>query len=292
VGARRVVSGPLSRFGDAWQIIHPELISTAERFVALGARQPVYPLCAGVSQGLLWRVIGAALDALPEVAEWQDPGRLRRQGWPGFAEALRRLHRPADAADLLPGSPCRRRLAYDELLASQLALGLVRRQSTDRPAGRSTRGTGRLRQAVLSALPFRLTAAQRAALAELDADLARPEPKLRLLQGDVGSGKTIVALAAMLSALEAGGQAARMAPTEVLARQHARTLATLLAPVGLAPALLTGRERGALRARLCDALASGSARIAVGTHALFQDDVRFADLALAVVRRPWVRRPP
>ncbi|HEX5077702.1 MAG TPA: ATP-dependent DNA helicase RecG, partial [Geminicoccaceae bacterium] len=210
------------------------------------------------------------------------PARARRrQRWPSFADALRRIHRPGAEAEVGLDAPPRRRLAYDELLASQLALGLLRAH-TDR-GGRALRAGGALRQRVLAALPFRLTAAQTRALAEIDADLAAPARMLRLLQGDVGSGKTLVALMAMLSALEAGCQAALMAPTEILARQHTATLTRLLAPVGLAPALLTGRERGTRRRRLLDDLASGEARIAVGTHALFQDDVAFADLALAVV---------
>ena len=214
--------------------------------------------------------------------EWQDANWLAGQQWPTFPDALHRLHRPLCEDDIRPGSPARRRLAYDELLASQVALGLVRR-GEHRDDGRRIVGNGRLHRAVLDALPFRLTAAQRQALAEITADLARPERMLRLLQGDVGSGKTVVALLAMLAAVEAGGQAALMAPTEVLARQHHQTLTRLLAPVNLAPALLTGRERGAARGRILARSRTATARIAVGTHALFQDDVGFKDLALAIV---------
>jgi ATP-dependent DNA helicase RecG len=280
-GAVRVVSGTLRRFKDNWQIAHPELVATREGFLAEGPVRPVYPLTQGLSQRVLARLIRSALDGLPALPEWQDRAWLERQRWPGFADALRRLHRPDAEAEIGLDAPARRRLAYDELLANQLALGLLRRRSER--GGRALRPTGQLRRRVLAALPFRLTPAQNGALAEIDADLAAPARMLRLLQGDVGSGKTLVALMAMLGVIEAGGQAALMAPTEILARQHAATLARLLAPAGMAPLLLTGRERGARRKHLLADLANGEAPLAVGTHALFSDDVAFADLALAVV---------
>ena len=245
------MSGTLRRFKDSWQIAHPELVATPEGFRAEGPVRPVYPLTEGLSQRVLARLIRAALDDLPALPEWQDRAWLERQQWPSFGDALRCIHRPGGEAEIALAAPPRRRLAFDELLANQLALGLLRRR-TDR-GGRALKATGKLRQRVLAALPFRLTPAQTRALAEIDADLAAPARMLRLLQGDVGSGKTLVALMAMLSAIEAGGQAALMAPTEILARQHAATLARLLAPVGLAPLLLTGRERGARRKRLLDA---------------------------------------
>ncbi len=281
-GARRVISGRLTRFRRDWQIVHPELILTAAEFAATAPLQPIYPLTEGVSQRLLGRLTARALEGLPELPEWQDRACLGRRQWPSFSEALRRLHQPVSAAELALDSAPRQRLAYDELLANQLALALVRGSSA-RHAGRALAGDGRLRRAVLGALPFRLTAGQRRVLAEIEADMAEPTRMLRLLQGDVGSGKTLVAALAMLAAVEAGGQAAIMTPTEVLARQHAGSLATMLTPAGLAPVLLTGRERGRGRARLLGDLASGRARIAVGTHALFQSDVAFADLALAVI---------
>ena len=281
-GEERIVSGRLARFGAEWQIIHPELIAPLEQFARTGPLQPLYPLTQGLSQRRLGRCIAAAVTRLPRLPEWQDPTWLRRQRWPSFEAALRGLHQPQRAADVSVESAARRRLAYDELLASQLALGLIRAREGGSP-GRAIVGDGRLRRAVLAALPFRLTAAQRLALLEIDGDLGRPERMLRLLQGDVGSGKTLVATLAMLAAVEVGAQAALMAPTEVLARQHHSTLARLLAPAGLTPALLTGRERGAGRARALAALKRGASAVVVGTHALFQDDVRFADLALAVI---------
>jgi ATP-dependent DNA helicase RecG len=279
-GAVRVVSGTLRHYKGSWQIAHPELVATPEGFLAAGPLRPVYPLTEGLSQGMLAKVIRSALEELPALPEWQDAAWLQRQRWPSFDDALRCLHRPAAEAEIGLDAPARRRLAFDELLANQLALALLRRRSA---GGRALEATGQLRQKVLAALPFRLTPAQSRAVAEIDADLAAPARMLRLLQGDVGSGKTLVALLAMLGAIEAGGQAALMAPTEILARQHAATLAHLLAAVGLAPVLLTGRERGLRRQRLLAGLASGQAKLAIGTHALFQDDVAYADLALAVV---------
>ena len=281
-GAERIVSGRLARFGAEWQMVHPELIAPLEQFARTGPLQSLYPLTLGLSQRRLGRCIAASLACLRRLPEWQDPAWLRRQRWPSFEGALRCLHEPGRAADVGADAAARRRLAYDELLASQLALGLIRARE-DRGPGRAMVGDGRLRGAVLAALPFRLTAAQRRALLEIDGGLARPERMLRLLQGDVGSGKTLVAALAMLTAVEAGAQAALMAPTEILARQHHATLARLLAPAGLMPTLLTGRERGAGRSRVLAALRRGASAVVVGTHALFQEDVRFADLALAVV---------
>ncbi len=281
-GSTRVVSGPLTRFGRDWQIVHPELILTPAEFAGAGPLQPVYPLTQGLSTRVMSRLARQALEDLPELPEWQDPALLERRRWPSFGEALRSLHQPASADEVGLDAPARQRLAFDELLASQLALALVRQGATGQ-AGRALAGDGRLCRAVLGALPFRLTEGQQRVVAEIGADMARPTRMLRLLQGDVGSGKTLVALLAMLAAVEAGGQAAIMAPTEVLARQHQATLARLLAPAGLQPSLLTGRERGTGRARLLADLAAGRSRIVVGTHALFQAGVAFADLALAVI---------
>ena len=281
-GEQRVVSGVLGRFGQEWQIVHPELIAPPDEFARAGPLQPLYPLTQGLSQRRLGRCITRSAGAAAGAAGVAGPGLARAAGLAELAGALRRLHQPDAQDDIRPESPARRRLAFDELLASQLALGLSRAPPA-RAAGVRIVGNGRLRRAVLRALPFRLTAAQRQALNEIDADLARPERMLRLLQGDVGSGKTLVALLAMLAAVEAGAQAALMAPTEVLARQHHETLAGCSRRRASGPTLLTGRERGAARARVLAELAHGRSPIAVGTHALFQDDVRFADLALAVV---------
>jgi ATP-dependent DNA helicase RecG len=272
IGGRVLVSGKLD---ERRQMVKPDHVVPADRGQALPMVEPVWPLTAGLFPGHLRRALVAALALLPELPDWLDPALCRRQGWPDFAAALRALHTPAEP----PGPEPRRRLAYDELLADQLALGLVRRRERTRP-GRALLGDGSLRAAALARFGHALTPGQAAALAEIDADLAAPVRMIRLLQGDVGAGKTLVALLAMLRAVEAGAQAALMAPTEVLAQQHAATLARL-SPV---PAvLLTGSVKGAARTAVLEGLASGATKLVVGTHALFQDAVGFADLGLAVI---------
>ncbi|WP_241667028.1 ATP-dependent DNA helicase RecG [Muricoccus nepalensis] len=240
--------------------------------------QPIWPLVRSLAWGDVQRAMTAALACLPATGEWQDPTHLRRRRWPGFAEALHALQAPS----ALPVREATDRLAYDELLAGQLAIGLVRRAVLERP-GRSLRGDGALREAALAAFGHEPTPAQAGALAEIDADLAAPRRMLRLLQGDVGSGKTLVALLAMLRAVEAGAQAALMAPTEMLARQHLRTFQRLAGAAGVECALLAGSVKGKERNRVLRRLADGSLPLVVGTHALFQEGVQFRDLALVVV---------
>jgi ATP-dependent DNA helicase RecG len=223
-----------------------------------------------------------ALKRLPDLPEWQDAEILRRQGFAAFGEALARLHNPVEPGDAAPEAASWRRLAYDELLAGQVSLALVRAR-TRRLSGRPLAGDGRLADKVRAALPYRLTASQDSALAEIEADLKSSDRMLRLLQGDVGSGKTAVALLAMARAAEAGGQSALMAPTEILARQHFATIAPAAARAGLKTAVLTGREKGRERAELLTALAAGTIDILVGTHALFQEPVSYRDLVLAIV---------
>jgi ATP-dependent DNA helicase RecG len=281
-GETRVVSGKVEVFADALQMTHPAHVAPPEERAALMTVEPVYPLTAGLSLKVVGKAVRAALERAPELPEWLDPAFRERQGWASWQSALAVTHAPQDEADLSPLTPARRRLAYDELLANQLALALVRARQR-RQRGRSVRGDGRLRGSVLEALPYRLTGAQQRALSEITDDMASESRMLRLLQGDVGSGKTVVALLAMLSAVEAGGQAALMAPTEVLARQHYQTLAPLAAAAGVGIVVLTGRDKGKARDAILARLASGEAGIAVGTHALFQEDVAFRDLALAVI---------
>jgi ATP-dependent DNA helicase RecG len=282
LGAKRIISGRLELFDGVRQMVHPDRVLAPEQATGLPAVEPIYPLTEGLAPRLLHRTARAAVARLPALPEWQDAAFLARNRWPTLAEALRTLHEPPDPEALAEDSPALARLAYDELLANQLALVLIREQHKRR-AGRSLAGDGTLRAKVLAALPFALTDGQRQALTEIERDMAAPEPMLRLLQGDVGSGKTVVALLAMLTAVEAGAQAALMAPTEVLARQHAEGLAPLCAAAGVSLLLLTGRDRPAERRAKLAALADGSAAIAVGTHALFQEQVRFRDLALTVV---------
>lgn len=282
VGSDRVISGRAEFFHGVAQISHPDLIADPASFDAEAAVEAVYPLTAGLHPRVLRKILLAGLDKLPTMPEWLDPALQAREGWPDWGTALRALHHPASEADLEPMTKARQRLAYDELLSNQLALALIR-AAQRRPRGRSRQGDGHLRQQVLAALPFALTGAQQRSLAEIDADMASEGRMLRLLQGDVGSGKTVVALMAMLTAVEAGSQAALMAPTEILARQHYETMAPLLDFTGCKVALLTGRDKGKSRDALLERLASGDIDIVLGTHALFQDDVAFADLGLAVI---------
>jgi ATP-dependent DNA helicase RecG len=272
VGARVLVCG---KFDERRQMVHPDHIVAADHAEGLPWVEPVWPLTAGLFPWHLRKPMAQALACIPALPEWHDPALLAREKWPGFAEALHLLHAPKEP----PPPTARRRLAYDELLASQVALAFVRRRIRDRP-GRALTGDGTLRAQALAAFGLPPTEAQQAVLAEIDADLAAPRRMLRLLQGDVGSGKTLVAVLAMLRAVEAGAQAALMAPTEILARQHHRTLERIC-PVPCA--LLTGSVTGKARAGVLEGLADGSIPIVVGTHALVQDGVAFNDLGLAVI---------
>jgi ATP-dependent DNA helicase RecG len=230
----------------------------------------------------LRRAVVEAVGRAPELPDWLDPALAAQRGWPGWYEAIADVHDPAGIADLDPNQSTRQRLAYDELLASQLAIGLVRAKTRKRP-GLPTAGDGSLRAKAVAALPFELTASQYRAIDDIISDMASDTRMLRLLQGDVGSGKTVVALMAVLNAIEEGRQAALMAPTEILARQHFATIAPLAEAIGVSAVLLTGRDKGKARQESLDRFASGETAIAVGTHALFQQDIAFQDLALVVV---------
>ncbi len=282
IGSTMVVSGKVEWFNDTPQISHPDAVVPLEARDEIDMVEPVYPMTAGLPAKTLRKAVRAALAELPALPEWQDAAWLERRRWPGWADALTRAHNPEDEADLATTTAARCRLAYDELLANQLALMLVR-ASQRRLTGRATQGDGTLRRKALAALPFALTGSQATALEEIYADMASDSRMLRLLQGDVGSGKTVVALLAMLNAVETGAQAALMAPTEILARQHAESLAPLCKAAGVEIGLLTGRDKGKARQAVLDRLASGELSLLVGTHALFQEDVAFHDLALAVI---------
>jgi ATP-dependent DNA helicase RecG len=282
VGSIRTISGRIESYNDKKQMTHPDYIVSPEARADLPLLEPVYPLTAGLSGKVLLKAARQALDRVPDLPEWQEPAWLAERRWPDARTALIRLHRPEDAADVSPASPPWQRLAYDELLAGQLALALVRQSLKSQP-GRQVEGDGAIRSRIADALPFGLTNSQRQALKEISEDMGAPHRMLRLLQGDVGSGKTVVALMSMAVAVEAGAQAALMAPTEVLARQHADTIAPYAAAAGLRLGLLTGREKGRVRSDLLERLAAGEIDILVGTHALFQADVQFKDLAFAVI---------
>ena len=275
-GAKLLVSGKLERFGDRITMPHPDHAVPAGAAADLPTFEPVWPMTAGLSAKLLGRAMHQALERAPELPEWHDPALLRREKWPGFRQALQAIQAPA--ALPVPDAP-RRRLAYDELLASQVAVAWMRSRERTRP-GRPLTGDGTLRGRALARFGLAPTGSQLAALAEIDTDLAAPQRMLRLLQGDVGSGKTLVATLAMLRAVEAGAQAALMAPTEVLAKQHHATL-TRLCPVPAA--LLTGSVKGVTRKHVLAGLADGRIPLVIGTHALFQEAVEYRDLALAVI---------
>src|SRR5437763_2583742 len=282
VGAERFVSGTVDYYSGRPQMAHPDYVVMPEQAEQVKPIEPVYPLTAGLSPRVLSKAVGGALERVPELAEWLDPALRARRHWPGWHEALAAAHSPRSEADLAPSTPARERLAYDEILASQLAVALVRARRRRRP-GRVLVGTGEVQAGAEAGFGFALTGAQREALAEIAGDMKSPHRMMRLLQGDVGSGKTVVALLAMLIAVEEGAQAALLAPTEVLARQHHQVLTRLAAPAGVEIGLLTGREKGRARDSMLASLASGLTPIVVGTHALLQPDVEFRDLALAVI---------
>ncbi|HEX3505618.1 MAG TPA: ATP-dependent DNA helicase RecG [Xanthobacteraceae bacterium] len=282
VGEVRYVSGTATFYDGHLQMVHPDRVVDAAGFADLPLLDPVYPLTEGLHPNQLRKAVDLALARLPKLPEWQDEAWLARNGYPSFADALHMLHRPQDPGDIAPEGAAWSRLAYDELLASQLALALLRTHMRTR-AGRGTSAEGRLRARILAALPYALTPSQERAVTDITSDLAQPQRMLRLLHGDVGSGKTVVALIAAAHVIEAGRQAAFMAPTEILARQHLATIAPLAAKAGIRVAILTGRERGRDRDDILTALAAGDIDLIVGTHALFQENVAFRDLALAVV---------
>jgi ATP-dependent DNA helicase RecG len=281
VGTRRIISGRIERFGGRLQMTHPDFVVTPEEAATLPAQEPVYRLTEGLTAKPMAKAVRAAVDKVPPMPEWLDPAYRRARGWESFHDALNTAHMPLSEAELVPLFPARMRLAYDELLANQLALVLIRNAMRG-IKGRSIRGDGHLRAKAAAAFPYELTDTQKNALSEIDADMAGPTRMLRLLQGDVGAGKTVVAMMALLSAVEAGAQGALMAPTEILARQHMAALEAMANAAGIRMALLTGRERAGRDAVLRD-LADGKIDILVGTHAIFQEDVAFRDLGLAVV---------
>ncbi|WP_257164732.1 ATP-dependent DNA helicase RecG [Bradyrhizobium sp. SRS-191] len=282
VGAKRYVSGTVQMYDGVPQIVHPQPILDEAGFAKLSGIDPVYPLTEGLALGSLRRAIATALTKLPELPEWISPEVLSRCNFPSLREALTRVHAPQELTDILPENPFWSRLAFDELLAGQLALALVRAQLR-RPAGNRHAGDGRLRRKIIDALPYALTNSQGLAIEAIAADLEKPVRMLRLLQGDVGSGKTVVALLAAAAVAEAGKQAALMAPTEILARQHAKTITPLAERAGMNVAILTGREKGKERRDILARLEAGEIDLLVGTHALIQDDVIFKSLALAIV---------
>jgi len=281
-GQRRIVSGKIEVFDNVAQMVHPDHILRIEDAAEIPAFEPVYPLHAGITQKLMWKGTRAALGLAPDLAEWIDPSLVAQHGWPTWLQAMRDAHTPEATSDLSMHAVARERLAYDELFAHQMTLALARAVAR-RSKGRSSIPTNSLQKKVLAGLPYKSTGAQTRAVAEICADLAAPIRMNRLLQGDVGSGKTLVALMALLAVVEAGGQGVMMAPTEILARQHLEGLQPVAASAGVILEILTGRDKGAERAAKLARLAAGEIQILVGTHAVFQKGVDFADLRLAII---------
>jgi ATP-dependent DNA helicase RecG len=281
-GQRRLVSGKVELFDGMAQMVHPDHVLRPEEAASLPAYEPIYPLTAGVTLKAVQKAVAATLVRTPDLPEWIDPALKAREKWPDWKPALLAAHAPEDAAAVAPAFPARQRLAYDEFFAHQLTLSLAR-QHMRRGKGIASQGTGALQARVLQSLPYRPTAAQTRAIAEIGADMAAPLRMNRLLQGDVGAGKTLVAFLALLVAAEAGGQGVLMAPTEILARQHMESLAPLARAAGVRVEILTGRDKGAERAAKLAALAAGEIPVLIGTHAVFQKDVEFHDLRLAVI---------
>ncbi len=280
-GQRRLISGRIEIFDGLAQMVHPDHILRPEKAGDLPPFEPVYPLTAGISQKLMAKAATSALARAPKLAEWIDPALKAREGWPDWDGAVATAHQPKGPDDIAAHAPARARLAYDELFAHQLTLSLAR-TAFRRGKGRESHATGRLQSKVLAALPYRPTGAQERAMREIAADMASDRRMSRLLQGDVGAGKTLVAFMALLVAVESGGQGAMMAPTEILARQHLDSLRPLADSAGVVLDMLSGRDKGAERAAKLKALAAGDIQILVGTHAVFQKDVQFRDLRLAI----------
>ncbi len=282
VGEERFVSGKIDFFNGEKQITHPDYVVEPDKFATLPLVEPVYPLTNGLSSKALAKLVRQAVDLLPEIPEWIDADTMAQRKWPSFTEAMRKVHLPDNPGEAELWAPARQRLAYDEYLAGQITLQIVRSTMvTARGIARHFTGSATLK--VNSLLPFSLTEGQKSALDDILKDLASPTRMSRLLQGDVGSGKTVVALMAMAAITESGAQSALMAPTELLASQHFKTIKPLCDAAGITCALLTGKMPAAERRKILAGLADGSISIAVGTHALFQSDIQFKDLGLTVV---------
>ncbi len=281
-GETRVVSGVVERFESSLQMTHPDHMGTVDDIEDIMRVEPVYGLTAGLSLKVIGKAIAATLETVPTFPEWLDSAQIKKQDWEPWKDSLLKTHAPENAFELEPNALHRQRLAYDELLANQLALALIRR-SMRRLKGRKIAPTGEIQSTITSALPFDLTPSQKNSLADIATDMQSSNRMLRLLQGDVGSGKTIVALLAMVGAVEAGYQSVIMAPTEILARQHLATILPLVEHADIKVAFLSGREKGKTRQAVLGEIASGEAHIIIGTHALFQEGVEFKDLAFAVI---------
>ena len=277
----RLVSGKLARFNGAWQITHPDYMVPPEEEATIPAVEPIYALTQGLTSRVWHRALAAGLEHLPALDEWSDPSLQAQQKWPDWRAAMQALHFQGEGtAD--QRSAALRRLAYDELLAQQLSLMIVRERGRRR-GGQPLIGDGSLSTPVRAALPFTLTDSQDGAIDAVRSDMGRAQRMMRLIMGDVGSGKTMVALFSALTAVEAGAQVAIMAPTEILARQLHANLFEALNRVGVRIDILTGRDKAAARRPVLAGCAEGAIKILIGTHALFQEGVTFRNLGLVII---------
>ena len=282
LGEVRYISGKVEDYGGLLQMPHPDHIVNEAGFKALPLIEPIYPMTAGLSHKVFAKAVRQSLALMPPLPEWHDPALLNREKWPSLKLSLEAIHQPAKTSVLEPDSPAIERLSYDELLASQLALALTR-QRIKKAAGISKASEGRHAEIIISNLPFNLTEAQERSIEEILSDLSEPERMLRVLQGDVGAGKTIVSLVCMAHAVEAGFQCTLMAPTEILARQHHKTISEFAEVAGIRVEILTGREQGAVRTDILQRAATGNIDILIGTHALFQPNVVFKKLGFVII---------
>ncbi len=281
-GQKRIISGKLEVFDGLAQMVHPDYILSVDEADNIPPIEPVYPMSAGITQKLIQKAAKGALARVPDLPEWIEPSVLKKHGWPSWKDAVLAAHAPQSNSDLSRDAKARERLAYDEFLAHQTTLAIAR-ANTRRAKGIPTIGTGKLRNKVLASLPYKPTGAQSRSIDEITTDMADNNRMNRLLQGDVGAGKTLVAFMAILAAVEAGGQGVMMAPTEILARQHLSGLQPLAEEAGVVLEILTGRDKGKERTAKLKALADGNIHILVGTHAVFQKDVEFSGLRIAVI---------
>jgi ATP-dependent DNA helicase RecG len=283
IGANKIISGKIDYFAGRAQMVHPDYVADPGDLTHIRQAEPYYPLTDGVSNKYLRQILAQALPTLPNLPEWLDKTLLQSTNWPSWQAAIQAIHAPKREEDLQPTNPARVRLAYDEILSHQLALALLRQSLA--PAATAMRPARQrdLRELFLKNLPFALTEAQKTCLREIDQDMQTPQPMLRLLQGDVGSGKTVVAVASLLNAIERGQQAALMAPTEILARQHEKTLSPWLEAIGLRVATLTGRDKGKARQNILRDLRAGQIDLLIGTHALIEDGVKFQNLGAVAI---------
>ena len=282
IGEKRAISGKLEYFNGMWQMTHPDFSLPPSRLNDILCLEPIYPLTAGITNKIISKLAREALLKTPKLPEWLADNNIGDLEYISFNDALKRVHFPKKEEDLLPNSIARRRLAYDEILSNQLALAFIR-QKVKQQTGRSFIGSTELYQAVLSSLPFTLTKSQEEVLNEISQDQQSPYKMLRLVQGDVGSGKTIVALLSMLKVIEEGAQTALMAPTEILAKQHYETITELTKNTSINVALLTGKLKAKQKKEVYEKLATGEINILIGTHALFTDTVTFKDLGYVVI---------